>query len=546
MKYHPLLKSKIKSWKELESQIEQLPTTKEIGDVFEQFVFAYLLIRRNLYQIAEVYMYEDIPSKYKKQFNLEKRDCGVDGLIVLKDGRSAGYQAKFRTDRGKPSYAELAKFWAEAKLTDYNYTIANCYSLSRLCAKHSKHLSILVDKFDALDEDFFDEFYQIVNAQPVRRQIYEPDKFQKRMIGNVLKGFSSYDRGKLIAACGTGKTLTALWISECMKARKILFLAPSLALIKQTLEAWSDQSKNDFSYLCVCSDKTVSEDVDSGDIDLSELNVPVTTSPDMVSKYLSLQLKDTQIIFSTYQSLDVLAKGISKLGRFRFDLTIFDEAHRTAGAKSSALFSLALHDQNIPSKKRLFMTATERLIRPWIIKKAEELNRIVFSMDDPELYGPVFDRFNFGEAIHNKIISDYRIIVAGVKEKEVYDWIKSNKLLVEVDQKSKEYHTYAQNIFRQTMLVKAMQQFSIRKCITFHSTVKSAQAFINGVSSEDLNFKQVVRRLWPKLSEGDLCLDHVNGTMSAGDRKERLDGFKDSSFGVVSNARCLTEGVDVV
>ena len=545
MKYHPLLKSKIKSWKELESQIEQLPTTKEIGDVFEQFVFAYLLIRRNLYQIAEVYMYEDIPSKYKKQFNLEKRDCGVDGLIVLKDGRSAGYQAKFRTDRGKPAYAELAKFWAEAKLTDYNYTIANCYSLSRLCVKHSKHLSILVDKFDALDEDFFDEFYQIVNAQPVRRQIYEPDKFQKRMIGNVLKGFSSYDRGKLIAACGTGKTLTALWISECMNARKILFLAPSLALIKQTLEAWSDQSKNDFSYLCVCSDKTVSEDVDSGDIDLSELNVPVTTSPDMVSKYLSLQLKDTQIIFSTYQSLDVLAKGISKLGRFRFDLTIFDEAHRTAGAKSSVLFSLALHDQNIPSKKRLFMTATERLIRPWIIKKAEELNRIVFSMDDPELYGPVFDRFNFGEAIHNKIISDYRIIVAGVKEKEVYDWIKSNKLLVEVDQKSKEYHTYAQNIFRQTMLVKAMQQFSIRKCITFHSTVKSAQAFINGVSSEDLNFKQVVRRLWPKLSEGDLCLDHVNGTMSAVDRKERLDGFKDSSFGVVSNARCLTEGVDV-
>lgn len=545
MRFHPLLKSKINNWNELEKQIEKLPTAKEIGDVFEQFVYVYFIIKRNLYQISEHYMEKDILLKHRKKFNLEMHDCGVDGLIILKDGKSAAYQAKFRTGREHPSYEELAKFWAEAKLIDYHYTIANCYSLSKLSAKQPKHLSILVDEFENLDSEFFEEFYQIVNAKRPVRQLYCPDKFQQRMFSNVLKGFEKHDRGKLIAACGTGKTLTALWISELMKAQKILFLAPSLALIKQTLESWTEQSKADFSYLCVCSDKTVSEEIDNGDITLADFNVPVTTSQGDICSYLSKKYQGKKIIFSTYQSLDVLAEAINKLGGFTFDLTIFDEAHRTAGAKDSSLFALALSDQNIPSKKRLFMTATERLVRPWILEKAKEYNRVVFSMDDLELYGPVFDRFNFGEAIENKIISDYRIIVAGVREKELYDWIKANKLLVQSNSNSEEYFTYAQNIFRQIMLVKSMKEFKITKCITFHSSIKSAFAFIRGVSSEDMNLKQVFNKLWPELLEEDLYLDHVNGTMSAGERKERLDLFKDSKFGIISNARCLTEGVDV-
>lgn len=545
MKYHPILKTKISCWKELETQISKLQTTKEMGDVFEQYVYGYLFIKQNLYQIAELYIFKDIPLKYKKLFKLEKNDCGVDGLIIFKDGRSAAYQAKFRSERKQPTYAELTKFWVEAKLTNYNYTIANSYSLSKLCGKHSKHLSILVDEFDKLDKGFFNKFYQLTNAKHVASEFYIPDKFQKRMINNVLQGFSKHSRGKLIAACGTGKTLTALWISERMLAKKVLFLAPSLALIKQTLESWSEQARNNFSYLCVCSDKTVSAEVDNGDISLSDFNVPVTTSPEIVSKYLSLKSTEKQVVFSTYQSLDVLAEAINKLSDFAFNLTIFDEAHRTAGAKNSTLFSLALYDQNIPAEKRLFMTATERLVRPAIIKKAKEYNRVVFSMDDPKLYGPVFDRFNFGEAIENQIISDYRIVVAGVREKDIYDWIKENKLLVQVDKKSKEFHMPAQNIFRQVMLVKVMKEFSINKCITFHSTIKNAKAFIDGCGPDDLNLEGVFYRLWKKLAEPDIYLDHINGTMNAGERKKRLSLFKDTKHGILSNARCLIEGVDL-
>ena len=153
---HPILKAKAQSWKELEKLIEALPTTRERGEVFEQFIYFYFTIKKDLYQIAEIYREKDIPIKYRKKFNLESTDVGVDGLLILDNGESAGYQVKFRTNRERPSYGELTKFWNEARLTDHHYTIANCYVLSRLCAKHKQHLSILVDQFDSLDSYFFD------------------------------------------------------------------------------------------------------------------------------------------------------------------------------------------------------------------------------------------------------------------------------------------------------------------------------------------------------------------------------------------------------
>ncbi len=545
MKVNKLLKEKIQSWKELEKQIELLPNTKQRGDVFEEFVFVYFNLNKTLYQISEIYMGKNIPLKYKRKFELEKNDCGVDGLIIHKDGTVTGYQVKFRTNREKPSYDELAKFWIEAKKTDHHLTIANCYSLSRLCSKHNKHLSILVDEFDALTNEFFKEFYELVNSKPVRKTLFKTFDYQDRMISNTIKGFEKNDRGKLIAACGTGKTFTALKITEAMKTKNVLFLAPSLALIKQTLESWAEQSSVDFSYLCVCSDKTVSDEIDEGDIAISDFNIPVTTSVDHISNYLSHETKGKKVIFSTYQSLDVLTKAMKKTNTFVFDLAIFDEAHRTAGAKNSGLFALGLDNNHIRVKKRLFMTATERLLRPWIVKKAQEYNRVVFSMDDESLYGPIFDRFNFGEAISKDVISDYKIVVAGVKEKEIYDLIKNDKLLVDIKEGTKEYYSYAQNIFRQIMLIKAMQEFPIKKAITFHSTVKNAECFINGISQEDLSLKKVIQRISKDIDPEDFYLDHINGTMSAGERKERLDLFKESSYGVISNARCLTEGIDV-
>lgn len=403
----------------------------------------------------------------------------------------------------------------------------------------------MVEEFDVLDEEFFKELFEFTNQKKVKKSYFSPADYQKDIIKAVREGFKKNDRGKLIAACGTGKTLTSLWISEDIKANKVLFLAPSLALIKQTLEAWSEQSKEDFSYLCVCSDKTVSNEVDSGDITIEDFNVPVSTSPDEINIAISQKRDEKFVIFSTYQSLDVLSQGINKTDNFIFDLIIFDEAHRTAGASDSGLFSLALYNENILAKKRLFMTATERLIKPWIAKKAKELNRVVFSMDDESLYGPVFYRFSFGDAIQKKVISDYRIIVAGIRDNEIYEWIKSNKFLACKNTENQEFVTYAQNVFKQIVLIKAIKSLGIKKCISFHGSVKYAKEFIFGVSLNDFSFQKAIEKVWPEFSEKDVFLNHINGTMNAGERKQLLDIFKASEYGLISNSRCLTEGVDV-
>jgi superfamily II DNA or RNA helicase/uncharacterized protein YehS (DUF1456 family) len=546
MTYNEILKRKYSNWSSLEKEIENLPTAYDKGEVFEQFIYAYLFLNKQLYQISELYRSSDIPKKYLEKYKLEKKDSGVDGLIILNNGRSAGYQVKFRTARKKPSYDELAKFWVEAQHTDSNYTIANCYSVTDLSKKQNKHLQILVDDLDVLGGDFFQSLYSLTTEQKVINRVkYEPYNFQKEIIKDTIKGFKTSNRGKVIAACGTGKTLTSLWITEKIAANNVLFLAPSLALIKQTLEAWANQSNRPFSYLAVCSDKSVSlNDEDNGDIAISDLNIPVTTDVTEISTFLHSKNSHTKYIFSTYQSLPVISEAFLGIDDFKFDLTIFDEAHRTAGAKESSLFSLALNDNNIPSSKRLFMTATQRMLRPKLKKFAEENDRLIFSMDDEEVYGKLFHSYNFGKAINDKIISDYEIIVAGIQESELKNWIASNKELEVIDPVENKSFTTAQTLFSQIILAKAIESYPINKVISFHSSVYNAKIFSGDIGNGN-NLNSLITKVNSSIFPNDLYIDHINGSMSAGSRQEKLDEFQKAKYGLISNSRCLTEGVDV-
>jgi predicted helicase len=544
MKFSSIFQNKYSSWKELEKVIVALPTTKQRGDAFEEFVYAYLNIKKQLYQVKEVYMSSEIPTKYLTKYKIEKKDSGVDGLIIREDGKVAAYQVKFRTNRVKPKYEELAKFWVEGKHTDFHYTIANCYSVTVLSQKIEKHLQILVDEFDLLDVNFFEEIFAFANNKIIKdKKKHIPYDFQKNIIKDVLAGFKNADRGKLIAACGTGKTLTALWITEEMENNTVLFLAPSLALIKQTLESWSDQAKFPFSYLCVCSDKTVSSELDDGDISSSELNVPVTTSPPEIVDFLKTKTNSKKYVFSTYQSLQVVAEAISCTNNFAFDLIIFDEAHRTTGAKETQLFDFAMTNQSISSKKRLFMTATERLIKPRLKKVAKEAGKVIFSMDDETVYGKTFHKYNFGDAITDKVISNYEIIVAGIQQSDYYNWIKENKDLEALVNSNTEYST-AQILFSQLILAKAIKEYPISKIISFHSSVKNATLFAGEIENT-IPLKNVIKQFNKNITDENIFVSHVNGSMPTGDRKEILDIFKEKEFALVSNARCLTEGVDV-
>lgn len=548
MIYSNLLKKHYSDWPSLEKAIEALPTAKARGNVFEEFTFAYFTIKKQMYQIAEIYPSADIPDKYRKAFKLgnkQHQDSGVDGLIITNEGKSIAYQCKFRSGRVKPTYEELTKFWSDGRYCDYCCTVANSFAVSNLSDKHEENLQILAKDFDSLDQEFFDQLYDLVNNENAGKNkvFYEPYDYQKRIIKEVLVGFSVENRGKVIAACGTGKTLTSLWIVEAMKAETVLFLAPSISLVKQTLEAWADQAKIPFTYLCVCSDNTVSSNIDDdeADISVSQLGVPVTTNINEIAKFLDHTKGKVRYIFSTYQSADKISEA-QKTAKDTFDLIICDEAHRTAGMRSN--FSLALEDQFICSKKRLFMIATERMVRPLLKRHLEENGKVIFSMDDENVYGPLFSQYNFGAAIKDKTISDYKIVVAGVKESEVYNYIAENKHISVGDLDNNEKTTTAEILYSKILLAKAMGEFPIKKTISFHSSIRKAKDFV-AENSNDISLSDVIREFNEHITEDNLFIDNINCQLDSGSRAQILNKFKNTEYSVISNAKCLTEGVDV-
>jgi len=543
MKFHKLLTAnKYKSFEQLEKEICKIQGPKEKGDIFEQFVKAYFLLNKQLYQLKEVYLFNEIPYPTKKILRLEKKDYGVDGILVFTDNKIASFQVKFRNDRGTPTYSELSTFLSESFKSDYKYIISNSYEIPSVVRKHPNIIEILVNTLEVLNSSFFEELYNLCNLKKLIIKKLVPLAHQERAINNIIQGFKSSDRGKYISACGTGKTLTALWVIEKLGYKNILFVVPSLALIKQTLESWSKQTKTGFNYLCVCSDNTVSQDleVDDEDIPIEEIGVPVTTAPKDIFKFISNGGKIPKIVFSTYQSLAVLSEGVRSKKDFSFDIIICDEAHRTVGIKDS-LFGIALDNHKIRSKRRLFMTATEKMVTPRIKKKLEELNEVVFSMDDIEKYGIVFERLTFGDAIITNIISDYRIVIAAITEKEGYSLIENNRF-IKIKNDGVEKHTTAKNLFKQILLTKCIKQYNIKKAIAFHSSIKNSKRFVSDDSST-ITLNELLKSTLK--NSNDIFVEHIDGSMSTGERTKIFDFFKVANIAIVSNARCLTEGVDV-
>ena len=214
-----VLKTRYSSWSELEKEIEKITDTTEKGDAFEQVCYYYFLYHKSLYQIDEIYSPKisghEIPGSVETELKLSHKDDGVDGVFVTTDGKYTAYQAKFRSHRRCPSSNELNNFWAEAEYADNRLVIANCPALPKDTGKRKSGSTVLVDKLDSLGDDFFEYLYEVANGADSagREHKLSPMEFQKPMIESVVKGFNTVDRGKIIAACATGKTLISLLIS---------------------------------------------------------------------------------------------------------------------------------------------------------------------------------------------------------------------------------------------------------------------------------------------------------------------------------------------
>jgi len=408
---------------------------------------------------------------------------------------------------------------------------------------------------------------------------YDPKPHQQKAIDDVHDYLKNNDRGKLIMACGTGKTFTSLRIAEKETYEKglVLFLVPSIALLGQTLREWKNQCVKPIHAICICSDAGVSKsnDNDYNISSTSDLALPASTNIKNIEKQFETArfLQSTEggniVVFSTYQSIEVISevqKTINKKKKdsFLFELVICDEAHRTTGVTLSGNDESAfvkVHDNDfIISKKRIYMTATPRIYSEAAQKKAKEASAEVCSMDDPMLYGEEMHRIGFGDAVSKKLLSDYKVIVLTVDENQLDENLKKS-LKEKNDEINKEIST--DDTLKIIGCINALSKKSLTDKELFEGVdptpMKSAVAFcqsikISKATAEAFNVcKEIYFSTLTTEQRNEIVIveaDHVDGTMGAQQREKKLSWLKSADqskkeCNILHNVRCLSEGVDV-
>jgi len=528
----------VSSWAELETRIIGLSSEWERGDAFEQFCHAFFVLDP-VFQFEKVYRHNEIPQSLRQKLGYPGiQDIGIDGLAITIDGKLFAYQCKFRSNRNDtPTLRELSTFLTVSDRANWRITITNANSLPTAINDRTNQSRILADHFDQLDSDFFDRLRLYLEEQRIEPQMKKtPREFQSDAIEKAFSHFSENNTGQLILPCGTGKTLIAMWIAERLGGSRILVMVPSLSLMSQALREWAaNTSLRPFRYLCLCSDTTVDLGKDSPVEHLYEMDVPVTTDADVVSEFLKNEPSMSSVLFSTYQSSRVLSEAIKKAG-IDFDTAIFDEAHRTTGS-DVGVWNLALSDKHVPVKNRIFMTATPRIYAPHISRKAKENDVLLYSMDDHEIYAKPFYEMTFGQAIEKNLITDYKVVIICVTDREVREIIQQGGKVI-TDDKEWDAKAFA----KQVALVKAIEAYKLKKIFTFHQRVPNAKAFTKTDSPYGI---REVLKIAGSTPNDKINLFHVNGTMSSGYRNSLMKEFRESEIGIMSNARCLIEGVDV-
>ena len=511
------------------------------GQPFE-FVVRHFLRVSPIYRakLSKVWLLAEVPSAISTRLNLPRPDEGIDLIAETHAGEFWAIQAKYRSDADATlTHRELATFTslAFAVCRDVSFGLV-CTTTDRITDlfKDSARIGELTNEtWAALDAEFFTTLREelasdVPPAPPVGRV---PQPHQERAIAAAHAHFVERGAtcGKLISPCGSGKSLTACWIAQKLGARRVLIAVPSIALIRQTLETWMREALargEPADWLCVCSDADVAKTEKAELVaHVHELGLPCDTDPAALTAHLgSLRDRPGQVVvLTTYQSSPVLAAA-ARAAEFTFDFAVLDEAHRTTGRKAKN-FAHLLFDANLPIPRRLFMTATERRFQG----SSDE----VVSMDDPVLYGETFDLLTFKDAIAATppILSDYRILTIGVRASEVARLVEANRWL-DLGADGLDEVT-AQALASLIALRRATREHRVRHTVSFHSSIARAK-----------QFQELCGKLNAALAgEPPIVPHHVNGGMGSAARQRELNEFLAVAPSLVTNARCLTEGVDV-
>ena len=526
-----------RSWADLQRRWRPL-TKKQKGNLFEELTKHYLLLEPEYAsKLKSVWLLGEVPTALAKRLKLPSNDQGIDLLAETKEGEYWAIQSKYREESDQSiTWREISTFTGLAfgVCRGFSYgLIASTTERITNVLKHQDRIGFAaLDVWQGLNEEFFKRLQQQLYHKREVLKARLPRPHQNKAIADAVTYFvkKKHKRGKLIMPCGTGKSLTSYFIAQKLKAQKIVIAVPSLSLIKQTLKAWMYESmarKQDVEWICVCSDESAGKvEQDDAVVLKQDLGVPCLTNSKEIAEWLKRKHNSLTIVFTTYQSGQALAKA-ARDAAFTFDLGIMDEAHKTAGAKDR-LFSHLILDNNIKINRRLFMTATERRYRG----ESDE----ILSMEDPDDYGETLHKLSFKKALEYKpaILSDYKVVTIHISQEEIADLVR-DRAFVRPKTKGWGKEMEAENLAALIALRKAMNKYPIRHAVSFHGSIKRAQDFQESNDAYSKSFP----------SSGRLQTFHVSGKTPTGTRAKEIDQFSRAPRGLITNARCLTEGVDV-
>ena len=507
------------------------------GKQFEHFVRWFLQTDPEWNsQIDQLWMWQDYPKRWGT-------DCGIDLVFQDKNGKHWAVQAKCVHPDREITKAEIDSFFSESNDSRIHGRLlmastdgigSNARQMIR--RQEKQVVCFLLDNFRKSEIEFPAFLRDLHKGKP--KEILKPKPHQNRAIQDVVAGLENARKGQLIMACGTGKTLTSLWVKEALEAQQVLVLVPSLSLLSQTLRAWTATAKTPFNWICVCSDESVAKQDRTEDAwftHVSDIGVPVTGDVKEIQSFL--HGAGAKVVFSTYQSSPLIAEAQQDRKIPAFDIAFADEAHRCAGKVSEA-FGCVLDENRIRSDKVLFMTATPRILSKQIKSAAEGRDIETASMDDPQVFGVVLHQLKFSEAIEQDLLSDYRVVIVGVEDPRVQERIQNRALL----KTSNGIQLDAETLAKHLALVKAIKQYDLHRVISFHSRVAGAKSFAQ-------DHTEVLEWMLPKdRPSGTTITDFVSGAMNSGDRNTKINRLRHlgkRERGILSNARCLSEGVDV-
>ncbi|WP_187870693.1 DEAD/DEAH box helicase [Helicobacter pylori] len=580
----------ISAYKLIKEKLQSIPDPRHKGSWFEKVSKRFLIEHDS----ANEYESIDLWSDWELRGN--KGDRGIDMVITTTSKEYIAVQCKYHQD--SISYNDISTFLSQlqAGVGEVRFKKGIIISTSKLTSTALEEIEQIrkskgIDIVEISEEDFIYsqidwdklDFTQTQDELPLCDK-KKPRSHQTEAIEATKEYFSDpkNTRGKLIMACGTGKTYTSLKIMEALDPKIMLFLAPSIALLSQTFREYAKEKSEPFYASIVCSDDKVgkSKNEDNDDIKFSELPIkPSTRLEDILSVYEKAQKENKRfIIFSTYQSA-LRIKEAQEAGLGEIDLIICDEAHRTVGAMYSSnerddknAFTLCHSDKNIKAKKRLYMTATPKVYSESSKAKAKEKDNVIYSMDDEEIFGEEIYTLNFSKAIALDLLTDYKVIILAVRKENLSgvtnsvnqkisqlkaEGTKLDKKLINnefvckivgthkglakqdlivLDEENKEDH----NLQNQYDTAPSQRAINFCKSINTSKNIKDSFETIMECYDEELK-KKSFKNL-------KISIDHIDGTMNCKDRLEKLEKlneFQSNTCKVLSNARCLSEGVDV-